>query len=144
MSQFYTDEDTTEDGIQALGAELTDDDAPETEAPDAPETEASDEKPAKKESSKTPVPEGYEAPVAFAKRIGLEQPQPMYGYVKNNKALQEAAVLDRGEGVVPRQVIHIEKGLEWWEGMKVRKAERATAKAAKAEESTPETEGSTE
>lgn len=122
MSQYYTD--TDEDGIQALGAELTDDDAPVVdETVNVPnedgEVEETPEKPAKKESSKTAVPEGYEAPVAFAKRIGLDTPQKMYGYVKNNKALAEH-IQDRGEGVTPRQVIHIEGGLAWWESMKSR------------------------
>jgi hypothetical protein len=140
MSQYYNDDDnevTDTDGIQALGAELTDDDAPEVETAEEQENTEEAKKDAKA-SSKTPVPEGYLAPVAFAKLCDPDmKPQVMYGYVKNNAKLKEI-LLDRGEGVTPQKLIPVEEGKAWWAEISQAKAAKATA-AAQATQ-TPETD----
>ena len=142
MSQYYADDEVegTEvpdaDGIQALGAELTDDDAPAETPEEQENTEAA--KKDTKASSKTPVPEGYVAPVQFARDCDPDmKPQVMYGYVKNNAELK-AILLDRGEGVTPQKLIPIEEGRAWWAKISAAKAAKASA-AAQATQ-TPETD----
>lgn len=122
---IYDDETNQTDGIQALGDELTHEDAPPAQ-PVAETTDAAtaDGNEAKATSSKTAVPDGHQAPVEFAKTIGLKTPQQMYGYVKNNKALKEILV-DRGEGVTPRYVIPVEKGKQWWADMQAKRTAKA-------------------
>lgn len=146
-SEYYTasDEQDEQDGIQALGAELSDNDAPPDYTPDqsAPQAEG-EAKPDAPSATKTPAPEGYIAPVAFAKRCGERagvelKPQVMYGYVKNNKALKEILV-DRGVGVTPRFVIPIEAGDAWWDTMRTAKQQKVEAAAQASEAATPQTE----
>jgi hypothetical protein len=138
MSQYYNDDDA-QDGIQALGAELTDDDAPVEETAEEQENTAEAKKEAKA-SSKTPVPEGYAAPVEFARMCDPDmKPQVMYGYVKNNAELK-AILVDRGEGVTPQKIIPLEEGREWWAKISAAKAAKAAA-ASKATQ-TPDEEAS--
>jgi hypothetical protein len=99
--------------------------AEEATAEETPTAEAA--KPAKK--TKAPVPEGWETPVQFAKRISTQEgvevrPQIVYGYVKNNKEFPHDK---NSDGAV---IVHIEKALAWYEGLKTRRAERAAKKAA--------------
>jgi hypothetical protein len=85
MSQYYTDENEASDGtdgIQALGAELTDDDAPVVEETPEEQENTAEAKKEAKASSKTPVPEDHMAPVEFARMCDPDmKPQVMYGYV---------------------------------------------------------------
>lgn len=125
MSQFFTDtaDETQADGIQALGAELSDADEPT--ATEAAETK-SDEKTEK--GSRTPAGDGNVTIVDFAKKVGIKS-QVMYGYFKNNKELNSVGI-DRGEGVSPRYVLPEDKADAWWAEMQTKREARAAAKVA--------------
>jgi hypothetical protein len=142
MSQYYTDENEASDGtdgIQALGAELTDDDAPVVEETPEEQENTAEAKKEAKASSKTPVPEGYAAPVEFARMCDPDmKPQVMYGYVKNNAKLKEL-LLDRGEGVTPQKLIPIEEGKAWWAEISQAKAAKASAAAQATQSDTTDT-----
>jgi hypothetical protein len=101
---------------------------------------------AKPKVTKTPPGEGEVTPVQFAKEIdihlgqpeGTTKPQIVYGFVKNGK---DFPLVDRGEGVTPRQTVPLEAGLAWIDAKATRKAEREAAKAAAAA-AAPEAEAS--
>ena len=84
---------------------------------------------------KDPIPEGYVAPVQFAHELdkhlgqpdGTTRPQVIYGYVRNSKDFPS----EEREGQFPRFIVHLAKGLEWWDAKETRKAEREAAKKAK-------------
>jgi hypothetical protein len=101
------------------------------EAVEATEASTSTEKP---KTKKDPVPEGFEPPVAFTKRMndefkdqlgGVEmKPQVMYGYLKQNDSFPK---LQNTDG---HWLVDIEKGREWFAALLTRRAERAAKKAA--------------
>lgn len=101
------------------------------------------EAPAETKTKKDPVPDGYETPVQFAKRlsakIGSEfRPQMVYGFIKNSKTFPWKQNTDG------RYLVQIEEGLTWFDAKEQRKAEREAAKAAKAAEAAAKVEASTE
>jgi hypothetical protein len=95
------------------------------------EASTSTEKP---KTKKDPVPDGFEPPVAFTKRMndefkdqlgGVEmKPQVMYGYLKQNDSFPK---LQNTDG---HWLVDIEKGREWFAALLTRRAERAAKKAA--------------
>ena len=93
-----------------------------TEAPTA-------EAPAK--TKKDPVPDGWETPVNFAKRLTANsgsdvRPQIVYGYIRNSKGFPSKQNTDG------HYLVNIEEGLKWMEEKAARKAAREAEKAAKA------------
>jgi hypothetical protein len=99
-------------------------------------TESSEATPAaeKAKTKKDPVPEGFEPPVAFTKRMndefkdqlgGVEmKPQVMYGYLKQNESFPKRQNTDG------HWLVDIEKGREWFAALLQRRTERAAKKAA--------------
>jgi hypothetical protein len=103
------------------------------EAVEATESsEASTE--AKPKTKKDPVPDGFEPPVAFTKRMndefkdklgGVEmKPQVMYGYLKQSSDFPKRQNTDG------RWLVDIVAGREWFSNLLTRRAERAAKKAA--------------
>lgn len=84
------------------------------------------------------LPEGYLTLVGFAKylqkpksqggRYVIVKPQVLYSTAKNTKSFPVETHVDG------RQIINIEKGLEWWDQKEQRKAERAAEAEQPAEE----------
>jgi hypothetical protein len=131
-----TEQEQEQDGIQGLASELTDDDAPTDETP-ATESDETPEAAAKPVSTKTAVPDGHEAPVAFARRVDPNmKPQVMYGYVRGNPELKKI-LHDLGETAKPRFVIPINEGLEWWGSIQAKRAARAAATVTTTPVATP-------
>lgn len=100
------------------------------EQEDTQDVEAED---AKKESKKTPVPEGFMAPVEFAKhcteKFGEEvRPQVVYGYIRNGKEFP----YEEREGT-PKFIVKVDDGEEWVRARMEKRKERAAKKAAEAE-----------
>jgi hypothetical protein len=92
--------------------------------------EAPAEAPKAEKVKKDPVPDGWETPVAFAKRLGAKlgsefRPQLVYGFVKNSKTFPAKQNTDG------HWIVDIESALTWFDEKEARKAERATAKAEK-------------
>jgi hypothetical protein len=91
---------------------------------------------AKTKRQKTPIPDGFVAPVDFAKRLdkhlnqpdGTTKPQVIYGYVKNSKTFPSQ---ERGADDFPRFIVNLEEGLKWFDEKLTKDAEKAKAKAAK-------------
>jgi hypothetical protein len=89
---------------------------------------------AKPKTKKDPVPEGFEPPVAFTKRMNEEfanelggtemKPQVMYGYLKQSSDFPKRQNTDG------RWLVNIEKGRTWFRNLLSRRAERAAKKAA--------------
>jgi hypothetical protein len=81
-------------------------------------------------TKKDPVPEGWETPVAFAKRISAKigsdfRPQMVYGFIKNSKNFPFKQNTDG------HFIVEIEPALTWFDEKETRKAQRAADKAAK-------------
>jgi hypothetical protein len=101
-------------------------------APTAPEAAAA---PAAVKKEKTPIPEGFVAPVEFARLVdkhlnqapGTTKPQIIYGHIKNSKSFP---VTERSPEDYPRFIVNLKAGLEWVDGLVARRAEREAAKAA--------------
>ena len=93
------------------------------------ETTAAEAVPAK--TKKDPVPDGWETPVQFAKRLSAKlgtdfRPQLVYGFIKNSKQFPFKQNTDG------HFIVDIEPALVWFDEKEARKAERVAAKAAKA------------
>jgi hypothetical protein len=95
------------------------------------ETEATaEDAPKAEKKTKAPLPEGYETPVTFAKRLkhpktGEEiRPQIVYGYIKNGKDFPAQQNSDS------HWMVHVERGLEWVNALRNRQTERAAKKSA--------------
>jgi len=98
--------------------------------PDETNTEETTTEEAKaeiKKSTKTPVPDGYQAPVEFAKTLDVP-PQIVYGYIKNMKGFP---FIERGESEKPRFLVKIPEATEFLKVKATEKAEKAAAKEAK-------------
>jgi hypothetical protein len=112
------------------------------EAPETVEETPVEEKPAEAKKTKRPAPpEGYVTPVNFAhklsEKLGHEvRPQIVYGYVKNGKDFPvDNQPLDGGG---TRPIVHLERGLAWYDALQARKAERAAKKETTPAESSDE------
>jgi hypothetical protein len=89
---------------------------------------------AKPKTKKDPVPEGFEPPVAFTKRMndefkdelgGVEmKPQVMYGYLK------QSSDFPKHQNTDGHWLVNIEEGRTWFRNLLSRRAERAAKKAA--------------
>jgi len=101
-------------------------------------TETTDaEQPAEAAKPKQPkrpaAPDGYVTPVNFAKALSEKtgtdvRPQIVYGYVKNGKDFPVDMQPLPGGG--SRPIVHLERGLAWFDALQARKSERAAKKAA--------------
>jgi hypothetical protein len=104
------------------------------EAVEATESGEASTAEAKPKTKKDPVPEGFEPPVAFTKRMndefkdelgGVEmKPQVMYGYLKQSSDFPKRQNTDG------RWLVDIEAGRTWFRNLLSRRAERAAKKAA--------------
>ena len=119
-NKSQTSNDTTNEGDSAVSD--TDIDTSVEEAPATAEATA--------KTKKDPVPDGYETPVAFAKRLSAKlgsdfRPQMVYGFIKNSKTFPWKQNTDG------RYLVEIEEGLTWFDAKEERKAQRTAEKAAK-------------
>jgi hypothetical protein len=83
------------------------------------------------------LPEGYLTLVGFAKylqkpksqggRYVIVKPQVLYSTAKNTKSFPVETHVDG------RQIINVEKGLQWWDEKEQRKADRAAEQAQQPE-----------
>ena len=83
------------------------------------------------------LPEGYLTLVGFSKLLAKKPPvgrfvrvrsQVLYSTAKNTKSFPVETHVDG------RQIINVEKGLQWWDEKETRKAERQAAASAPPEE----------
>jgi len=119
---------TTNEGDSAVS------DTQEETLTEAPPTEAKPEK-----TKKDPVPDGWETPVQFAKRLSAQlgtefRPQMVYGFIKNSKDFPNKQNTDG------HWIVDIEAALAWFDAKEQRKAERAAKKAEKEAEAAAKAE----
>jgi|SRR5215471_1345756 len=91
---------------------------------------------AKPKRQKTPIPDGYVAPVEFARKMdehlkqpaGTTPPQVIYGFIKNSS---QFPFEERGAEDFPRFIVKLDDALKFVDGLQDKRAERAAKKAAK-------------
>jgi hypothetical protein len=128
--------------LEDVPEDVVDDESTPEETEAAPAAEAAPKKP------KRPAPpEGFVTPVGFAHKLeelradklndGKIPPQHVYGWLRTNKTFPNEAHPETGS-----PIINLEAGLAWFDELQARKSERAAKKAAKAEETTEDSEAS--
>jgi hypothetical protein len=91
---------------------------------------------AKPKRQKTPIPEGFIAPVEFARKMdehlgqpaGTTPPQVIYGFIKNSS---QFPFEERGADDFPRFIVKLDDALKFVDDLQVKRVEKAQKKAAK-------------